>query len=241
MNILQSLRDSVNQARVELKFAKETNERKELVEQELHRKNQILSALASYKSNYKNLLVYCKIRAAKHESDYISTITEQVDNVLDLIFPEEHYRAKFDRDVLRGEEVCELLIGVEGMRDEDYLPPAEINGGFAKELVGSAAIIAINLLKNSDNMWFDEATSSGDSTSLSNLKPVFDELRRRGIQVIAIEHKQEYYTSVSRKEFYFEKDRANGRITLVDCKVVDEDEVESVGVERPEVEVGAEC
>lgn len=156
----------------------------------------------------------------KITSDYkdarTGALEENLENTLDLAFPDEHFKIKIKYSQRGKQEQAELLIG-------KMLPNGSIkwgsphcrSGDFAKQLISLCVVSEITMMLGSEMLFADEPLSNGDKVSLAEIGDFFRRLSEQGLQTLFIEHEEEMYSALPRREIVLEKDRAIGNVKIV--------------------------
>lgn len=223
MNIpLTKFRTRVQKAEVELSHAKETNAKLQDWKASFHEYRQVYAGLEELSTDYKSLRKFISVVRNKYMTTALAILEQDIKNSLDLVFPDEDFNVKIEPNDNNGDPTAILYIGkkdLTGNSDNaedgiDWQLPVLQNGGLVKQLISFSAISSILGMLGVRELFLDEAFNSGDSKSLAELSPYFMKLFSDGFQILCIEHKQEVYTSLPHRAFYYKKDRTLDKIYL---------------------------
>lgn len=143
-------------------------------------------------------------------------LEENVENSLELAFPDEHFKMRIEYDTRGKQQLATLLIGkVQPNGEVKWGSPHCRSGDFAKQLISLCIVAEIALMLGCESVFADEPLSNGDSISLAEIRPFFERLSANGLQTIFIEHEEEMYTGLERQEIILEKNRSLGCVRVI--------------------------
>lgn len=188
-----------------------TNEVKAKLEKEIAYRQKIYNGIVQYHNSYKNMLKLTLSQAQAYRNNQISFLERRIEENLRVIFPEENFKVQIEFYVERDKPMAELYVG----RDK-LLPPKTQNGRFVRQLIGLTVIYTVNQILGSEHIFMDEATSSGDKVSMRDLAPILEDIRHASIQILLIEHKDEMFQDIPRREIRLQKNRRSGYIDKIE-------------------------
>lgn len=154
----------------------------------------------------KNLTIY----SANFRNTRKSELEDETRRVLKFVFPNEGFDIKIDWSEGRGRPQAQILTGLKGPNGVvEWCPPRNVHGEFAKQLIAFTTICNIAIMLGSQTFCSDEALNSGDDESLVSTKPLMDKLGEL-LQFIVIEHKDNFYKNIDRREILLEKIPGDG-------------------------------
>lgn len=142
-------------------------------------------------------------------------IEDRCEEILDYIFPEEHFGVKIDTELTRGKMRANILLGRTHIPVEDWHVPKTSNGGFVQQLIVASIIYTICEKLGADFMLMDEQFCSSDYANAQAASEIFLQNLNK-VQKVIIEHKPELYSSLDKVLIKLHKDRSKGFITSVD-------------------------
>lgn len=152
--------------------------------------------------------------ANKIRNSRIELLEKEIELNLQLIFPDEEFKVKINFEYSRDNSTASLLIGKEFDGGIVYEEPRAQNGGFVKQLTSLSVVYTIFNFLGGKVLYMDEALASGDPESLLCTEDLFIRLLEKGVQIVAVEHKEEMYTRIPRKMLYLNKDRVSGEVSV---------------------------
>ena len=220
-------------AKAKLSLAEENNKKREsLVEQNILL-TQAYNDVEQRLSEMKILKKHIGVAIEKYSDRAIAILTQDIQNALYLVFPDEDFKVRIQFLNSRGNINAYLQIGkyIEDPRarasmnvDEDgyyWDIPQLQNGSLFKQVVSFASQVSIIQMLGGNCIMLDEAFSKGDSKSLAELSPYLTTLYNNGFQILGIEHKSEIYDMVPHKQYKFMKDRIGDKIKIASISEVE--------------------
>ncbi len=165
------------------------------------------SLLKDYESRLNTFSKGAMLKVEQYRDQCIRNLEERIENILEILMPEEQFRVRISFKLFRGKYQSDILIGKESNGQILWGPPRTQNGDFIKQLISCSAVWSLNLLLGASYILMDEPFSSADPVNISKLQPVFDMMLDSGMQIICIEHKVELYEGVRHNEIKLLKHR----------------------------------
>lgn len=154
--------------------------------------------------------------AKRYRQTRLGILTKEIERNLELLLPEENFKVKIDFRSIKDRYYADLYVSKSG--GEWFLPKAQ-NGKFIQQIISFSAMYSVNKMRGCKVIFSDESLSSADKKSLTEIKPLLEELLSEGFQLVIIEHKEEMYKGICRKENLLIKDRELGSISEHQVKV----------------------
>ena len=196
---------------VKLDSCEVENKRKSEIKEQLDHWTSIRDSIPDDMIMCKEVLASANAISADFRERRINFLEKEIEKNLAFLLPDENFKIKIDFKVRDKEQYAELFIG----RDYDNLEsPRGINGRFVRQLISFTILYSVNTITDCKVLFCDEALSSADPNSLSELKPLIDELIANKFQILMIEHKKEIYDHINRKEITLLKNRIEGYVKI---------------------------
>lgn len=196
--------------------AEKRNAEKEALGREIKNQLAVMEKAQRFYKMYDFGQKYISEIAAKYKSARNQALEGNVENALDLAFPDENFKIKIQYETRGKQELASLKIGkVQADGEIKWGSPHCRSGDFAKQLISLCMVAEITIMLGSEMLLADEPLSNGDAISLAEIKDLFVGLSEQGLQTLFIEHEEEMYKGVDRREIILEKDRAKGIVKVI--------------------------
>ena len=215
-DVLGQLKHSLTLDVYNIERVKEENLKCKMYKLAIADAKETLTEIQTNIATLKKLLAYSVKLSKQHRDKKLSFLEYEIEKNLRYLLPEEDFRVQILFNDRAGEYTAQLEItrGDHGKRVGDWHSPRAQNGRFVRQMISFSCMYSINKLRGSKVVFSDEALASADKQSLKALKPLFDSLTDEGFQITIIEHKQELYETLDRREFHLYKDRDKQEVIL---------------------------
>ena len=201
--------------------ADKNNKEKKKIEDKLRERYIVRKRLQDTKKTVNTMRTASMAIAKKYREDRINILTKEIERNLALLLPDENFKVRIDFRSVKERYYADLYVSKGG--GDWFLPKAQ-NGKFIQQIISFSAMYSINKMRGCKVIFSDESLSSADKNSLVEIRPLLEELLDEGFQLVIIEHKEEMYKGIKRKENLIIKDREKGCITEHIVKVYDRGE-----------------
>lgn len=201
----------------QIKEGNRQNTKLQVYENERTKRKDTLTALIAYRMDIDKVMKITQDAALKYRNDRIKFLEKEIEKNLEFLLPEEKFKVKIDFRTISDRHYADLLIG-DGIT---WSSPKSKNGRFIRQVISFTAMYSVNKLRGSKTLFYDEALSSADATSLTELKELMWALMDEGFQIIMVEHKEQIYNSLDRKEIHLHKDRDKGNVKILREEIID--------------------
>lgn len=199
--MLDALKKSRDKLDSIVMFANKENERRSELEAEYIKNQNKLEQLSILERENDYCLNVVLNKAVSYRDSTVTFIEDRITSSLGRAFPNEKYSAKIRFGVSRNKDTAELKLIRLG---KEYI--VALNGGrLSQQLVSCSAVTAINSIRGSKMLYLDEALASSDVDTVKDLSPMVKNLVDDGFQVILIEHKENLYNNITRRQHHFVK------------------------------------
>lgn len=221
--ILQGLKSNLAVKEERLQRAEETNIKVDAYEIAIEKASKVLADIREQTALTEKLLKVSVKLSKQHRDKKIKFLEDEIDKNLSYLLPQEDFRVKITFNDRNGDYTANLEIakGDAGKQAGNWHSPRAYNGRFIRQMISFSCMYSINKLRGSKAVFSDESLASADKVNLTKLKPLFDSLIDEGFQITIIEHKEELYNTMSRREFHLYKDRELQAVQLKEVKDIE--------------------
>lgn len=138
-------------------------------------------------------------------------LEQEITGVLSNVFEGEQFKAKLDVNTNLKTKTADLtLISRNGYKRKPVLS----NGKCAQQVISFSVVKSVLDFLDCDLVVLDEAFASSDRENLLKLSKLLEETMRKK-QIILVEHKEEIYKNLPRREIRLTKDVQAGEVNQV--------------------------
>ena len=218
---LEQLSQEIVKTDFRIENGKRINEEKEELLSQKSQLEEVLNKALSYRNLYDLGMKLISDCQARYKNERKQALEEDVENVLELAFPDEHFKVNFHYGTRGKDEICTLRIGRPTSDGVKWGSPQCRSGDFNKQLMSYSIVATVLQMLGSETLLADEPFSNGDPVTLAELQPFFEMLQASGLQLGIIEHQESVYTGLTRREIILEKDRSAGNVHVVSNSCVE--------------------
>lgn len=200
----------------QIEAAEARNKEKDQLGVLLRNQGQLYDQLKKLFDAYSYGIKMIGVVTTQYKNARTAALEENVENTMELAFPDEHFKIKIDYDTRGKQEIATLSIGkMQANGEIKWGSPHCRSGDFAKQLISLCIVSEITMMLGSEMLMADEPLSNGDKISLAEINAFFQRLSEQGLQTVFIEHEEEMYQGLERREIILEKDRSSGIVQVV--------------------------
>ena len=201
----------LSKAKSYLQYAKQANEKLERYQKLFDETTELSQAARAYLNALKIVLDVTQKESQKLKETRQFILEQEVTNVLSSVFEGEQFRAKLDVNTNLKTKTADLtLISRNGYRRKPVLS----NGKCAQQVVSFSVVKSVLDFLGCDLVVLDEAFASSDRENLLKLSKLLSETSKEK-QIILVEHKEEIYKNLPRREIRLTKDVQAGEVNSV--------------------------
>lgn len=201
----------LSKARSYIKYAKESNTKLERYQKLLDEALDLSKTARAYLNALKITLDITQKESQNLKETRQFILEQEVTNVLSTVFEGEQFRAKLDVNTNLKTKTADLtLISRNGYRRKPVLS----NGKCAQQVVSFSVVKSVLDFLDCDLVVLDEAFASSDRENLLKLSKLLSDTAKEK-QIILVEHKEEIYKNLPRREIRLTKDVQAGEVNNV--------------------------
>lgn len=201
----------LSKARSYIKYAKESNTKLERYQKLLDEALDLSKTARAYLNALKITLDITQKESQNLKETRQFILEQEVTNVLSTVFEGEQFRAKLDVNTNLKTKTADLtLISRNGYRRKPVLS----NGKCAQQVVSFSVVKSVLDFLGCDLVVLDEAFASSDRENLLKLSKLLSDTAKEK-QIILVEHKEEIYKNLPRREIRLTKDVQAGEVNNV--------------------------
>lgn len=210
---LRKYRDMSTKLKSKLSNAEATNKNFTLLRKDL-------DEIQECKEQFSELLEFFKtayLVSSKEDGDYkrrrLEFLSSYIKKNLNIVFPYDNLDVKVQTDFKNNRNKATLELWDENKK-KAFIPKMN-QGGLGKQLISFSAATALVECKDRKFLLLDEPFSESAPDKLSIVSTILNELLNKGMQIILIEHKDEVYKELPRREFVLEKDALTSSVKVL--------------------------
>lgn len=200
---LRDMQNKLERKKVMLEVTRENNNKFLELKEKYDKAVETKKLLDAYVQSMEILYKCCNSENNKYKRKRLDYVEKFLDEKLDIVFPDDNFSAKIVIDNKYGNNVAYLTLLT---ADGKERTPLVSEGKFCQQLLSSNSAIALIKCLGVNRLFLDEAYANSSAKNIAKVGNMLKDLVGSGIQIILIEHKEEIYKDIPRREIYVEKD-----------------------------------
>lgn len=188
--------------KTQLAEAKKTNEELVDLTKNLNEVKELRAEIENNITAYKTLIKVTKAEDLNYKNRRLAFIEENLDNYIDLIFPNEGFKAKINCGVKYNTERAVLTLQNKVGR---ISKPKRLEGKLCRQLINFSATKVISECFNLNKLYLDEAFTASSRENLTKISTIVKSAIDSGAQIILIEQEDGVYKDLPRREIHISK------------------------------------
>lgn len=186
----------------QLMEAKKTNAELVDLTKNLNEVKELRAEIENNIAGYKTLIKITKAEDLNYRNRRLAFIEENLDNYIDLIFPNEGFKSKINCRVKYNSERAVLTLENKVGR---VSKPKRLEGKLCRQLINFSATKVISECFNLYKLYLDEAFTASSRTNLTKISTIIKSAVESGTQILLIEQEDGVYKDLPRREIHISK------------------------------------